>query len=109
MAVLCGLAVQYLLFVAENVHGVPGGYSIPVVAWTIADAVALVVLQLRHSWPSRGVARPRGWPVTLVLQALLTYAMVPVTGWHPLTCCGFLAGSALLLIPAAPGRSRSRR
>jgi len=103
VVVLCGLALLYLLFVAENVHGVPGGYSIPVVALTIADAVALVILQLRHSWPSRGVARPRGWPVTLFLQAILTYALFPLTGWHPLLMLGFLAGSALLLVPAAPG------
>jgi two-component system sensor histidine kinase DesK len=72
---LCGLAVLYALFVAENDLGVPGGYSTPVVAWTIADAVALVILQLRHSWPSRGPARPRGWPVTLLLQAAGTYAL----------------------------------
>jgi two-component system, NarL family, sensor histidine kinase DesK len=103
VVVLCGLALLYVLFVAKNVHGVPGGYSIPVVALTIADAVALVILQLRHSWPSRGVARPRGWPVTLVLQAVLTYALVPLTGWHPLFMLGFLAGSVLLLVPAVPG------
>jgi two-component system sensor histidine kinase DesK len=103
VVVLSGLALVYLLFVAENVHGVPGGYSILVIALTIADAVALVILQLRHSWPSRGLARPRGWPVTLFLQAILTYALVPLTGWHPLIMVGFLAGSALLLVPAAPG------
>jgi len=103
VVVLCGLALLYLLFVAENVHGVPGGYSIPVVALTIADAVALVILQLRHSWPSRGLARPRGWPVTLFLQAILTYALFPLTGWHPLLMLGFLAGSVLLLVPAVPG------
>jgi two-component system, NarL family, sensor histidine kinase DesK len=103
VVVLCGLALLYLLFVAENVHGVPGGYSIPVVALTIAVAVALVILQLRHSWPSRGVARPRGWPLTLFLQAILTYVMFPLTGWHSLIMLGFLAGSALLLIPAAAG------
>ena len=103
VVVLCGLALLYLLFVAGNDHGVPGGYSIPVVALTIADAVALVILQLRHSWPSRGVARPRGWPATLFLQAVLTYALVPLTGWHPLIMLGFLAGSALLLVPAVPG------
>jgi len=104
VAVLCGLALLYVLFVADNVHGVPGGYSIPVVAWTTADAVALVILQLRHSWPSRGVTRPRGWPVTLFLQAVLTYALVPWTGWHPLIMLGFLAGSVLLLVPGVPGR-----
>ena len=101
---LCGLAVLYPVFVAENDLGVPGGYSTQVVAWTIVDAVALVILQLRHSWPSRGFARPRGWPATLLLQAVLTYALVPATGWHPMTMCGFLAGSALLLVPAPFGR-----
>jgi two-component system, NarL family, sensor histidine kinase DesK len=101
---LCGLAVFYALDVVENVHGVPGGYSTPVVAWTIADAAALVILQLRHSSPSRGLARPRGWPATLLLQAVLTYALFPATGWHPMIMSGFLAGSALLLVPGAPGQ-----
>jgi two-component system sensor histidine kinase DesK len=103
VVLLCGLALLYLLFVADNVHGVPGGFSIPVVALTSAVAVALIILQLRHSWPSRGIARPRGWPATLFLQAVLTYALVPLTGWHPLIMLGFLAGSALLLVPGAPG------
>ena len=103
MVTLCGLAVLYPLFVAENNLGVPGGYRTPVVALAVADAVAVVVLQLRHSWPSRGVARPRGWPATLLLQAVLTYALFPATGWHPLIMCGFLAGSALLLVPAMLG------
>jgi len=101
---LCGLAGLYPLFVAKNDLGVPGGYSTLIVAWTIADAVALVILQLRHSWPSHGFVRPRGWPATLLLQAVLTYALVPAIGWHPMMMCGFLAGSALLLIPATPGR-----
>jgi two-component system sensor histidine kinase DesK len=101
---LCALAALYTLFVAADDLGVPGGYGTPVVALTIADAVALVILQLRHSWPSRGLARPRGWPATLLLQAVLTYALFPATGFHSLTMCGFLAGSALLLVPAAPGR-----
>jgi two-component system sensor histidine kinase DesK len=96
--------VLYPLFVAVNENGVPGGYSALVVTLTIVDAVALVILQLRHSWPSRGTARPRGWPATLLLQAVLMYALVPAAGWHPLIMCGFLAGSALLLVPGAAGR-----
>ena len=100
---LCGLAVLYPLFVADNDLGVPGGYSTLVVALAIADAVALVILQLRHSWPSHGVARPRGWPATLLLQAVLTYALFSATGWHPLIMSGFLAGSALLLVTAPLG------
>ena len=103
------IAVLYVNYVAENVHGVPGGLQHPGHRLDRRDAVALVVLQLRHSWPSRGVARPRGWPATLLLQALLTYALVPATGWRPLVMCGFLAGSALLLVPACRAGSRSRR
>lgn len=101
---LCGLAALYTLFVAVDDLGVPGGYGTPVVALTVADAVALVILQLRHSGPSRGLARPRGGPATLLLQAVLTYALFPATGFHSLTMCGFLAGSALLLVPARLGR-----
>jgi len=105
VVVLCGFAVQYVNDVAENLNGLPGGsFSIPVIAWTAANAAALAALQLRHSWPSRGARLPRGWQITLGLQVLLTYAMVPVTGWRPLAACGFLAGSALLLLPAPWGR-----
>jgi len=87
---LYGLAALYPLFVAEDDLGVPGGYGTPVVVLTMADAVALVVLQLRHSWPSRGVARPAGagWPATVLLQAVLTYALFPATGWHSMTQAG---------------------
>jgi two-component system sensor histidine kinase DesK len=105
VTVLCGLGIQYVSVVATNINGVPGGsFGAPVIGFAAANAVALVVLQLRHSWPSRGARRPRGWRVTLGLQVLLTYAMVPVAGWRPLVMCGFLAGSALLLIPAPLGR-----
>jgi two-component system sensor histidine kinase DesK len=105
VTVLCGLAVQYVSDVAANVNDVAGGsFSAPVIGWTAANAVALVALQLRHSWPSPGARQPRGWQVTLGLQVLLTYAMIPVTGWRPLVACGLLAGSALLLIPAPLGR-----
>ena len=103
VAILCGVAVLYPALVAVNDLGVPGGYTTLVVVSTIVDTVALVILQLRHSWPSRGVARPRGWSATLLLQAVLTYALVPAIGWHAMAMCGFLAGSALLLIPGVPG------
>jgi two-component system, NarL family, sensor histidine kinase DesK len=106
VVVVCGFAVQYVFDVAGNISNMPGGnFPAPVVGWTIADAVALAALQLRHSWPSRGAVRPRGWQVTLGLQLLLSYAMFPVTGWNPLVMCGFLAGSALLLMPAPLGRA----
>jgi two-component system sensor histidine kinase DesK len=106
----CGLAVLYPVLVATNTQDPHGGhYGIPLVAVCSVDAAVLVVLQLRHSWPSRGAGfrntgRPRGWPVTLLLQAVLAYALVPATGWHPLLMCGFLAGSVLLLLPTVLGR-----
>jgi two-component system sensor histidine kinase DesK len=106
VVMLCGFAVQDVFDVAENSNGSPDGtFSAAVIGWTIANAVALTVLQLRHSWPSPGSARPRGWVATLALQLVLTYAMVPVTGWRPLAACGLLAGSALLLLPAPLGRA----
>jgi two-component system sensor histidine kinase DesK len=104
VAILCALAVVYVLFVADNDLGVPGGYGTAVVGWTIADAIAITILQLRHSWPSGGVALPRHWPVTLFLQAAVTYVLFPVTGFHSMTMGGFLAGSALLLVPGRLGR-----
>ncbi len=105
---LCVIAVIYPLFVAINDLGVPGGYGIAAIALTIADTVAFMVLQLRHSWPARrlglrGTGRPRGWPATLLLQVALVYALVPVTGFHALIMCGLLAGSMLLLVPARAG------
>ena len=108
VVVLSGLALLYLFFVAGNVHGVPGGYSIPVVALTIADAVALVILQLRHSWPSRGPWHLQHWPAARLARHPLPaghprVALVPLTGWHPLIVLGFLAGSALLSFP--PGQA----
>jgi two-component system, NarL family, sensor histidine kinase DesK len=106
VAVLCGFAVQDVIDVAANVNNVSRAtFSASIVGWTIANAAALVALQLRHSWPSHGARPPRGWPVTLGLQLLLTYAMFPVTGWRPLAMCGFLAGSALLLLPAPLSRA----
>ena len=98
--VLCALAVQ-------NVNDVVIGRSslAPASGWalaeSIADTIPIVALQLRHSWPSQAGGRPRAWPVTLALQALLTYGMFPVLGWRALVMCGLLAGSVLLL---APGR-----
>jgi len=105
VVVLGAFAVQNVNDVAQNVISVGTAHFAPVVTgWAVADTIAIVTLQLRHSWPSPGGGRPRGWPVTLGLQAVLTYAMVPALGWRPLVMCGLLAGSALLLLPGPRGR-----
>ena len=106
VAVLCALAVQ-------NVNDVFIGPSSPrPVGWalaeSIADTIPIVVLQLRHSWPSREGSAPRAWPVTLALQALLTYAMLPVLGWRPLAMCGFSPGRCCCCYQAGGQRRGSR-
>ncbi|WP_232661252.1 sensor histidine kinase [Pseudonocardia sp. TRM90224] len=67
----------------------------PVVLGTVVVSAAVVLLQWRHS---TAMARPRGWPWTLALQAVLTYAFYPVVGAGGMTLVAFLAGSALLLL-----------
>ena len=65
-------------------------------------AVSIVLaaaLQLRHSWSARQGGRPRAWPVTLGLQAVLAYAFfLPSLALYTVTE-PFLAGSVLLLVP----------
>ncbi|MGH3418921.1 MAG: sensor histidine kinase, partial [Streptosporangiaceae bacterium] len=99
-AALCAFAVQNVndafisLSAAVNVH-----FGLAAIAWLAADTATVVALQLRHSWPARAGSGPRAWPVTLVLQAVLTYALFPILAWRSLVMCGFLAGSVLLLVP----------
>jgi two-component system sensor histidine kinase DesK len=65
-------------------------------AATAAALIGIVALQLYHSLARRAGRRPRGWRVTLPLQALL-----PFTGYAHgslLGLPGFPAGSALLLL-----------
>jgi hypothetical protein len=65
-----------------------------------ADLSLTVALQFHHSWAVRNGRRPRGWPVTLGLQALLVYAFVlPSVNAYVGALGGFLAGSVLLLVP----------
>jgi two-component system sensor histidine kinase DesK len=96
--VLCALAVQNVndVVIGRPSRAPASGWALVV---SIADTIPVVALQLRHSWPSREGTRPRAWPGTLALQALLTYGMLPVLGWRPLALCGLLAGSVLLLVP----------
>jgi two-component system, NarL family, sensor histidine kinase DesK len=61
-------------------------------------AIAIVALQLHHSRPRQAGVRPRWWPATLALQAVLSYALLPFVGALSLIYLGFLAGSAVLLV-----------
>jgi two-component system sensor histidine kinase DesK len=75
-----------------------------VAAASVAGIVALVALQLYHSTAWRERARPRGWRLTLSAQLLLTsLGFFPVL--HPAIhgLGGFVAGSALLLLPGRWG------
>jgi two-component system, NarL family, sensor histidine kinase DesK len=94
------LVVVLCAYAAQNVNSVLSLHRGPgVTGAAIASGLAIVALQLRHSRPSPGGGLPRAWPWTLALQALLVYGMFPALGWIAFDFCGFLAGSALLLIP----------
>ena len=64
-----------------------------------ASYAVTTVLQLRHSWAARRGTRPRGWPLTLALQAVLVYVffLPQLAGF--MTLAPFLAASVLLLLP----------
>lgn len=77
-----------------------GGYGARLTALAIGDIVLVVVLQLYHSWSARGGGRPRAWPLSLGLQAVLVYAfLLPFVAAYIGAFGGFLAGSVLLLVP----------
>jgi two-component system sensor histidine kinase DesK len=65
----------------------------------VASYVVTVALQLRHSWAARQGTRPRAWPATLAVQAVLAYVffLPPLAGF--MNFAPFLAGSVLLLVP----------
>ena len=65
----------------------------------VASYVLTVGLQLRHSWAARQGTRPRAWPLTLAVQAVLAYVffLPPLAGF--MNFAPFLAGSMLLLVP----------
>jgi two-component system, NarL family, sensor histidine kinase DesK len=94
------LVVQLAGYWTQTVNNVLGAHFGPgVTGAAIASWLAVVALQLRHSLPSPAGGRPRAWPWTLTLQALLVYGMFPALGWIAFSFVGFLAGSALLLLP----------
>jgi two-component system sensor histidine kinase DesK len=94
-AVLSGYAVQGV----NNLFGEHDGLRLgPLVA---AGLVLSVALQLRHSGAAGKGGRPRAWPVTLGLQAVLAYVFfLPFLTADVGVLSPFLAGSLLLLVPS---------
>jgi two-component system, NarL family, sensor histidine kinase DesK len=103
------LIVELCAFWAQTVNNVVGAHPALVRAGAVAAmGLAIVALQLYQSRPQPAGLRPRAWPWTMAGQALLVYGMLAVfweTLWGAgLAFAGFLAGSALLLIPGRRGQ-----
>jgi two-component system sensor histidine kinase DesK len=99
------LATVLALFVAQNLLNVmtsPTGYPMRERPLTLAVAVLASVitplLHWRHSGAGRGGARPRYWPVTLAVQAMLCYLQFAMIGPAGLIFVAFLGASVLLLV-----------
>nr|CEL20821.1 putative two-component system sensor kinase [Kibdelosporangium sp. MJ126-NF4]CTQ98374.1 putative two-component system sensor kinase [Kibdelosporangium sp. MJ126-NF4] len=105
------LATVLVLFAMLNLLNVfapstppAGRYERPltlVVAMLVTVAVPL--LHWRHSGAGRGGSRPRYWPVTLAVQAVLCYLQFAMIGTVGLIFVAFLVASVLLLV-AGPWR-----
>ena len=75
-------------------------YRAGLTALTIGIAVLATALQLYHSGAARQGRRPRAWPVTLGLLAVLAYAFVfPFIRVYIGSMGLLVAGSVLLLVP----------
>ncbi|TDP96517.1 two-component system sensor histidine kinase DesK [Labedaea rhizosphaerae] len=101
------LATVLAMFVLVNMLNVfaptdaPGSghqVSAPVVVLAIVVSVGIPLLQWRHSGAQHGGERPRHWPLTLALLAVLTYAQFPAMEAAGLIFLAWLAGSVLLLV-----------
>lgn len=89
-------AVQYLVNVGV-IDGQPRP-GIGTVILFLAVAVTVVVIQLRHLRLHDQRDRPAGWPWTLGLLAVLSFAAYPSVGAPSLIFLAFLAASGLILI-----------
>jgi two-component system, NarL family, sensor histidine kinase DesK len=92
VVVLCGYAAAGLIDAAEGHAGSRA------VAFLVAGIAVSMALQLRHSWAARQGRRPKAWPLTLGLQAVVVYAFFLPPARTLLTLAPFLAGSLLLLL-----------
>ena len=97
-AVLVAMLSMYSVDgIAYSVWSHYGGRLLAVAA---GDIVLTAALQLYHSSAARHGRRPRAWPLTLALQAVLLYAFLfPFVAAYVGGLGAFLAGSALLLVP----------
>lgn len=94
VAVLTGFTVENIGYVFQ-LH-----YGAGLTAFAVGDTALAAALQLHHSRAARNGRRPRAWPLTLALQAILVYALVWPFVWAYIGSIGpFLAGSILLLVP----------
>jgi two-component system, NarL family, sensor histidine kinase DesK len=95
------LVTVLLVFAVDNSgYIVYSHYGTWLTALAIGDIGLTVALQLYHSGAARKGRRPRAWPLTLALQAVLVFAFLFPFIWAYVGALGpFLAGSVLLLVP----------
>ncbi len=99
------LVTVVALFAAQNLLNVtmPSGRPRQHVATALLVAVVvslgIMAVQWYHSGAGTGRGKPRYWPYTLALLAVLTYLQVPLVGSLGLIFVAFLAASGLLLLP----------
>ena len=95
------LVVMLSMYSVDGIaYSVWSHYDARLLALAAGDIVATAALQLYHSGAARHGRRPRAWPLTLTLQAVLLYAFLfPFVAAYVGGLGAFLAGSALLLIP----------
>ena len=95
------LVVELSAFGVQGVNNaVAEGDGPRLTALVTAGIAAGMALQLYHSWSARTGGKPRAWPVTLGLQAVLAYVFFLLPGAADVVVVApFLAGSVLLLVP----------
>jgi len=96
-AVVVLFGAQYVLNLIFR-FGETASVATAVLAFSVA--IAMGVLQLRHSRFRPGDVRPDGWPWTLAAQAVLCFVAYPAFGVVSNAFVAFLGGSILLLIGA---------
>ncbi|BFV59172.1 hypothetical protein KCMC57_up42760 [Kitasatospora sp. CMC57] len=97
--ILCFVLIAFMVQVSVNLSVARPGHTTPVIGMVCFAVID--VIQLTHSLPQMAAFRRRygGW--TLGAQALLTYLPIILFGDVWGAAGGFLAGSALLLLPTA--------